>query len=120
MTRKLASEADVKTVTKQWYAEHGGWSWAPVSNGMGVHGVADRVGVVPCIITPAMVGKRIGLFLAVESKRPGRRGEPDRGMSKHQVMFMESVQAAGGISICCDGYEDLADLDRELHALTGV
>lgn len=118
--KKLTSEADIKTITKQWYAKHDGWSWAPVSNGMGVHGIADRVGVVPCIITPEMVGHRVGVFVAVESKRPGRRNEPDRGMSKHQKLVMDAIRATGGLSICCDGYEDLAELDQELLRLTTV
>ena len=118
--KKLVSEADVKAIVKKWYDEKQGWHWAPVSNGMGVHGVADRVGCIPLTVTPAMVGCRIGVMVAIESKRPGRRGEPRRGMSQHQHDHMVDIKAAGGFSICCDGYEDLAELDRELLKLTTV
>ena len=118
--KTLVSENDVKVVVKKWYDEKQGWHWAPVSNGMGVHGIADRVGCIPLTVTPAMVGKRIGIFVSVESKRPGRRNEQDRGLKKHQKLVMDAIRAASGISICCDGYEDLAELDRELLKLTTV
>src|ERR1035437_1913389 len=117
MKRDPESEAEVKVLTKQWYESRDGWSWAPVSNGMGVHGVPDRVGVIPCVVTPAMVGKLVGLFVGIEAKRPGRRGEKDRGMSKHQVLFMARVREAGGLSIVCDGAEDLEQLDLQIERL---
>lgn len=115
--KKLVTEDHVKDIVHDWYKDHDAFSWATVQNGMGIHGIHDRTGVVPIIVTPEMVGKRIGLFVSVESKRPGRRGEKDRGMSKHQVLFQAGVIQAGGLSICCDGYEDLAVLDRLLAFL---
>lgn len=118
--KNLVSENDVKAVVKKWYEGMQAWSYAPVQSGLGVHGIADRVGVIPVTITPAMVGKKVGILVAVESKRPGRRGEPRRGMSQHQYDHMVDIKAAGGFSICCDGYEDLAELDRELLLLTTV
>lgn len=118
--KKLTDEASVKKLVKDWYAAHNAWSFSPVSNGMGVHGIPDRLGGVSLIVTQNMVGKRVAVLVAIESKRPGRRNEQDRGMSKHQKAVMDAIRAAGGLSICCDGYEDLAELDRELHALIGV
>ena len=118
--KNLVSEADVKSVVKKWYEINHAWSFSPVSNGMGVHGIHDRLGAVPVVVTPAMVGKTVALFVSVESKRPGRRGESRRGMSQHQYDHMVDIKAAGGFSICCDGYEDLAELDRELLKLTTV
>ena len=118
--KKLVTEAHVKDLVKDWYANRHGWSYAPIQNGLGEHGIHDRVGGVPIVVTPAMVGKRICISTTVECKKPGRRGEQDRGMSKHQVMFMERVVAAGGFAICCDGYEDLALLDAQISALVGA
>ena len=109
--KKIETEKAVKDLVFQWFKFREGFSYAPVQNGLGVHGVPDRLGVIPIIVTPEMVGKRIGLFVSVESKRPSRRGEKDGGMSKHQVLFQEAVRAAGGVSICCDSEEDLRLLD---------
>ena len=118
--KKLTTENDVKSIVKKWYDDKQGWHYAAVQSGMGVHGIPDRLGVVPLIVTPAMVGKQVGLFIAVESKRPGRRGEADRGMSRHQKLVVDAIRAAGGLAICCDGHEDLAGLDRELSSLIGA
>ena len=124
--KKITTENDVKTLVHDWYKARNAFSWATVQNGMGIHGIHDRTGVVPVIVTPEMVGKRIGLFVSVEAKRPGRRNEQDRGMSKHQVIFMVGedgkggVIGAGGVSICCDGQEDLDTLDYLFRHLTGT
>ena len=118
--KKLVSENDVKAIVKDWFADHHAWHYAPLMTGLGVHGIHDRIGVIPIIVTPVMVGKRIGLFVSVESKRPGRRSEQNRGMSQHQYDHMVAIKVAGGFSICCDGYEDLAELDRELTKLVTV
>lgn len=109
--KQLKTENDVKKIVVAWFKDHDGWSYAPIQNGLGVHGIHDRIGCIPITITQDMVGKKIGAFVSVESKRPGRRGEPDRGMSKHQVLAMDGIHAARGMSIVCDGPEDLALLD---------
>lgn len=115
--KEIKTENRVKEIVKAWFDQHGAWSYAPVQNGLGVHGVHDRLGCLPIVVTPQMVGKRIGLFVSVESKRPGRRGEPNRGMSKHQVDHMTDIRAAGGLSICCDGYADISHLEAQLQTL---
>lgn len=117
--KKCETEGAVKDLVLKWFKQHDGFSYAPVQNGLGVHGVHDRVGAIPITVTPEMVGKKVGLFVSIECKKPGRRNEPDRGMSKHQVMFMEGVKKAGGVSVCCDGEEDLLALQCELQRLTG-
>ena len=114
---ELRDEGDVKALVQDWFNDHDGWHYAPVQSGLGVHGIHDRLGCVPIVVTPEMVGKRIGLFVSVESKKPGRRGEKHRGMSQHQFDHMNAINEAGGISICCDGKEDLAGLDLLLYIL---
>lgn len=118
--KKIETENHVKALVKEWFDGSHAWSYAPIQNGLGVHGIHDRVGCVPVVVTPQMVGKTIGLFVSVESKKPGRRNEKDRGMSKHQVLVMGATEAAGGIAICCDGEEDLLALTNRLYELTDV
>ncbi len=115
--KKLVTEDDVKDILKDWFTAHAAWHYAPIQNGLGVHGIHDRIGCVPVTVTPAMVGKRIGLFVSVEAKRPGRRGEKNRGMSTHQYNHMIDIIVASGISLCCDGQEDLDLLDAEIRGL---
>ncbi len=119
MKRTPKTENDVKALAFDWFKDLRGWSYSPVQNGLGVHGIADRLGVIPVTVTPNMVGKRIGLFVAIEAKRPGRRNEPMRGMSKHQYIVMTDILTAGGLSIVCDGQEDLDGLSRRLIKLIG-
>lgn len=115
--RNPVTENDVKELVKDWYDDLKAWHYAPVQTALGVHGIHDRIGCVPVVVTPEMVGKKIGLYVSVEAKRPGRRGEKRRGMSTHQELNLTDTVAAGGLSICCDGAEDLTGLDRQLYNL---
>ncbi len=119
MKREPKTENDVKALVKKWFDEQHAWSYAPIQNGLGVHGIHDRIGCLPVMVTPAMVGKKIGLFVSVEAKKPGRRGEELRGMSRHQYNNMVDILSAWGLSIVCDGQEDLDGLDRRLIDLIG-
>ena len=117
--KKIETENHVKDIVRQHLDGLNAHHFAVVQNGMGTHGIHDRIASAPIVVTQEMVGKRIGLFVTVEAKRPGRRNEKDRGMSKRQVIFMEDSRKAGGVSICCDGFEDLELLDQEIRTLTG-
>ena len=113
----MATENQVKARVKRWLDARDAWHYAPIQNGLGVHGIHDRIACVPIVVTPAMVGKTVGLFVSVEAKRPGRRNESDRGMSKHQAMNFHQINNAGGVSIVCDGEEDLMVLERRIREL---
>jgi hypothetical protein len=117
MPRKLETENQVKALVKEWYDLAGAWSYAPIQTGMGAHGIPDRIGCVPIVVPQAMVGEKIGLFVAVESKRPGRRGEKDRGLSQHQKNNLAVINLASGVGICCDGVDDLQLLELLLRGL---
>lgn len=117
MPRKLETENDVKALVKDWFDRFRAWSYAPIQTGMGAHGIHDRIGCVPITITPEMVGYTVGLFVSVEAKRPGRRGEAREGMSAHQEDNLECINARGGVSICCDGVEDLKRLTRAVSSI---
>ena len=117
MKKPPETENHVKDIVRQWYDAHDAYHYAITQQAFGTHGLPDRVGCLPVTVTPQMVGKRIGLFVAVESKRPGRRGEPRRGMKQNQEDHMLGTIKAGGLSICCDGQEDLNWLDASLGVL---
>lgn len=108
--KTLKTENDVKAAVKKWFDARGAWSYAPVQNGLGVHGIPDRIGCVPIVIIPDMVGWRIGLFVAVECKRPGRHVETDRGCSKHQMLTLQGIADASGYGVVIDGHEGIAAL----------
>lgn len=112
--KTIKTEGDVKALVKKWFDERGAWSYAPVQNGLGVHGIPDRVGCVPVTIMQEMVGKKYGVFVAVECKKPGRRNEPDRGMSKHQAIVRSLIHKVHGKAIVCDGEDDLRFLNDYL------
>lgn len=115
--KQIKSENDVKALVKHWLNVRAAWHYAPIQTGMGAHGIADRVGVIPVTVTPGMVGKKIGLFIAIEAKKPGRRNEEHRGLSKHQYLNMTGILDAGGLSIVCDGQDDLDKLGAALECL---
>ncbi len=55
-------------------------------------GSADFIGLHSLIVTPDMVGKRVALFLAIESKAP------DKDAEAHQATWLKEVTDAGGIA----------------------
>jgi hypothetical protein len=117
MPRKLETEAHVKALVADWFNHHNTWHYAPIQNGLGVHGIPDRIGGVPIIITQEMVGKRVAILVTVESKRPGRAGEKNRGMTPAQKNCLDEINRAGGLAICCDGVDDLQLLELRIREL---
>lgn len=111
LSLKFLTEPKVKDKIKAWYDRLQAWSYAPVQNGMGVHGIPDRVGCVPVVITQDMVGKVFGMFVAIEAKGEGRRGEKDRGCTPNQVIQLTGIGKANGVALVCDGDEDLRSLE---------
>jgi len=103
-------EGKVKALLRKVLKPFGVWMYAPVSNGMGAHGIPDYVCCVPLVVTPDMVGKKLGLFVGIETKAPGRRGQPDRGLSKMQVMQKKRIMDASGYYFVVDGMDDIEDL----------
>lgn len=119
MVKKLTeTENDVKKLVKKVFDDALAWSYAPIQTGMGVHGIPDRVGCVPVRITPEMVGSVVGLFVAVEAKRPGRRGEKNAGATGQQINQLRDIIDAGGIAMLVDGEADAAVLREALSLLS--
>ena len=103
-------EGKVKDIVRKTLKKFGVWLFAPVSNGMGVHGIPDYVCCVPVVITQDMVGKRLGVFVGIETKAPGRRNQADRGLSTLQCLQRKMITEAGGCYFVVDGVEDLEDV----------
>jgi len=55
-------------------------------------GNGDLIGWESLVITPAMVGKRVAVFISIEAKVPGRYP------TAHQRNWRQQVAAAGGIA----------------------
>ena len=64
-----------------------------LTSGDTVPGLSDLAGWTAVVITPEMVGRRIPVFTAIETKESGggRRRE-------NQINFVQQVQKAGGIA----------------------
>ena len=64
-------------------------------------GSSDLIGIRPVVITPEMVGQTIGVFVALEVKKPGGR------VTKNQQQFLDHVNDLGGIGVVVRGAGDL-------------
>lgn len=87
-------KAAIKVVLKKLQA----WCYMPVQNGMGVTGIPDHIACVPVVITPEMVGRRIGVFAAIEAKAPGKAGNTTANQRRH----LAEIQEAGGVALVID------------------
>lgn len=99
-------EGPIKKATKAAFDAAGAWSYAPVQNGMGVVGIPDRIGCVPYTIRPEDVGRRVGLFVAVECKAPGKRNNTTANQDRN----LDGIRAAAGIAEVVDGADQLKEV----------
>ena len=91
-------EGKVKEAIKR-LIKAAGWYWfMPVSNGLGKHGIPDIIACKPTVITPDMVGQRVGLFVGIECKAPGKLGT----VTPLQERELKAIEAAGGIAVLAD------------------
>ena len=94
----MTPEGRVKDAIKKML-KAAGWYWfMPVSNGLGKHGIPDIIACKPTVITPDMVGQRVGLFVGIECKAPGKLGT----VTPLQERELEAIEAAGGIAVLAD------------------
>lgn len=64
-------------------------------------GSSDTIGWTRVKVTPAMVGKTVAVFTALEVKTPGTWTEPKR--LEAQKKFVDAVARDGGIAAFVDG-----------------
>ena len=72
-----------------------------VESGLGAAGSSDGIGWHTVTITPEMVGQRVAVFLAVETKSKGGRATAD------QARFLRVVREAGGIAVLAYSPDDV-------------
>ena len=94
-----------KNIINPWLEKMKAHKNMPVTRGFGTSGVLDYV---TCIR---------GLYVAIEAKAPGRRGEANQGLSRLQVDEFDKITKAGGFAWRVDCQEDLDEL--EFHLNTG-
>ena len=68
-------------------------------------GSSDLIGWKSVVITPEMVGKRVAIFVAIETKRPKKSTT-----SEEQHNFIETVQDAGGVGLIAKSESDLKEI----------
>jgi hypothetical protein len=84
-------EGKVKDACKQYLKSIGAWFFMPVSNGMGQVGIPD---IICCYK---------GIFIAVETKAPGKRNQT----TANQDRVIGAIKEADGWAIVVDNVEQL-------------
>jgi hypothetical protein len=70
---------------------------------------SDLIGWTPMVITPAMVGKVVAVFTAVEVKTEGWKLPTDE-REKAQAKFLDLVRQSGGLSTFATSVKDVLRL----------
>lgn len=71
-----------------------------IKYGVGGEGASDLIGSTPVIITQEMVGKKIGVFTAIETKNATRKP------TEKQLNFINVIIEQGGIAGIARSVED--------------
>lgn len=103
--RLACSRGDVRLWRNQCGAledKRGRW----VQFGVASPGGSDLIGYRTVTITPDMVGQRVAVFVAVETKAPRGR------LTEEQARFIAAVNAAGGIAGVAKSVEEAEGLLR--------
>ena len=58
---------------------------------------SDLIGIWPMLVTQQMVGQVVGVFTAIECKRPGWKFSPNDDRAAAQAVFGEMVKKHGGL-----------------------
>jgi hypothetical protein len=98
-------ERDVKKSVKDVFVARDAYQFWPVQTGLGAS-TLDCLACVPLVITPEMVGKTIGAFVAIETKRP----EKDQ-VTPRQAHTIKAIRKAGGVALMVNqiDYDAVAD-----------
>lgn len=71
---------------------------------------SDLIGALPVVVRPEHVGQRFGLFLAVETKKPGWKLTAGDKRGQAQAAFIKSVCGFGGVAGFVQSEQDLKNL----------
>lgn len=106
-------EGEVKKGIKKVLTSHGIFYYMPVNNGMGVGGASDFLCCRPIVVTQEMVGRTLGVWLAVEAKAPGKTA------TDRQDQFIEQITSRGGQGHVIDDAQVLKELLEREHGQQG-
>lgn len=104
-------EAAIKKVVKNVLTNWGCYQFWPVQTGLGQR-TLDCIACVPIRVTADMVGKTIGAFVAIETKR-----EAISSPTPKQGYTMEHMRSAGGVAILVNSPSDLEVEDQLIWAI---
>lgn len=68
------------------------------------NGSSDVIGITSVTITPDMVGKKIGVFTAIEVKKPNKK------MTKIQQDFVNVIKSLGGFAGMANSVETAKEI----------
>lgn len=71
---------------------------------------SDLIGLLPVVVQPSHLGRTLGVFLAIETKKPGWHLTPGDKRGQAQAAFIQSIRAFGGVGGFCCTAEDFANL----------
>lgn len=106
-------ESKVKAKVKEVLKKYGAYWHCPVQNGMGAPSL-DFVVCKPIVITPDMVGKRVGLFGGVETKAGSKTA------TERQQITMGAMESAGGATFLVNEFHGMGVLEKWLQGENNV
>ena len=77
---------------------------------------SDLIGLLPVVVQPSHVGRTLGVFLAVEIKKPGWHLTPGDKRGQAQAAFIQSVRGFGGVGGFCCTADDFLGLTQRTIA----
>lgn len=104
-------EGRVKLKVRECLKSADAWSFAPIIMGpLGRHGIPDILACVPVTVTKEMVGKRLGVFVAVETKAPGKL----KNTTPNQRKELKEINEAAGVAVVADRKDEV---EQAVYAL---
>ena len=92
----------------------GAWEIMVVPTGYGVKGIPDHLACVPVTITPEMVGRTYGMFLAIEAKTVTGKATPI------QLLQISNIIKAGGHADVVHGTKDIERMKEAILEHYGI
>jgi len=105
MPKVIKTENHVKELLKKMLDEIGALHYPASAGAYSSRGISDRIACYK------------GRFIAIEAKKPGRRGEENEGLSALQKRFGEEVLEAGGWFFKVDDEESIESAKQILLSL---
>ena len=102
----MTPEGKVKKYVNALLKRLKAWYFMPVGNGFGKGGVPDIICCIPYTISAKDVGTTVGLFVAIETKAPGKI----KNTTQLQEREIENIKTAGGIAFVTDSAEHCLDM----------